>query len=1259
MRKSISRLIGLVVSCLVLIVILMGFFRFGLPWIAGKTNFLSQFLSQRLGVSLALRGVTVRVENATVFMTIEEVSVAAKKRIEKPALLWQQVKLQANFFHMLKEGHFFLDGLSWKHGLAVFSFDKDNHLRLGYPDMPIAFKSRKTAVFDWLNLPISSNSFLSLKDTTVSFMRLNKQVNLRMPSLTLTTGKKHDFLVEFGINQPKNWQEASMTWGETGSAEPIKMDFSLHQLNIAPLLTVLNASNKKFQPSFLNVKSSWIREGMHWSGGWQGLNVSIKWEDNNHLLIKNSSGVLMGHNPTWAIEMRWPTIQLNSYQLEPQKSKLMIQDETSLKRLTWVFPKIKLTEWISFLSPVFELKTKNELANLGLKGAIESLQFQVKLGKKMDLQAKAFLQNLGWNSTEKVPGFMNLSGELSYDFLKKSAQLAMNIKQGEFNWPAMFPAKWEAIYCKGLFFLAKEKSNWKLSFEDLDYRDNFVTLKAEGLLNLDKDGNNPQFDWAAKFSINELIHVKNYLPYKMREHTRIWLNRAFEKGSVKNAIMSWKGPILGFPYAHNQGQWKLFVPVENLTMNYSPGWPYITQTVGEFNMHNTAITFSASTANLKGNTITNASGSIPTVVHPILYVKGQVATQLQNIQDFISVSPLPFRKDLQAVRLSGPAKVDIHLQADVSQKHGDVFLNGFLDLNKATVSLPAWNIDITDTTGLLKFTEQGITGENIAVSLLGSKGWVDMKAQKEGSGNTLLTLNLTGDLSMDALDKKMPFALLNYFRGMTHYSAKLVYGGVLDPSKNLFSFQTNMKGVTVDLPKPFDKAAAAVLPTTLTMSLAESQPVDFSFSYGQLVQGVMQLERQGEHSTFKSGAIVIGDYVPKLPVQKGLVLTGVINQLNGKTWAPVLKPFFLSESGIDKEGEQHGITWSSIHLQIKDFSWGVDQFSALQFSAAPVKAGWDINLGTKWGSGNVFFPDDKKQNWIFSFENLDVKPIFQQEMSEAIHKTSVSIPWSSVPSLELRCVNCSYGKKSLGTFDSLYQTHSQDHYELRTNWQYHGAMLASKMEWGSEDSVKIIGEISVDDLGLMINGFSHHPYIKNGSGTISFGSSWPGSPFDFSRKNLSAICKVNLNSIGVINLPKKMKSGLGIVKLVNLLSFQNSLPFVSLAEKDFYVHNLSFIAELEKEVISTSNFKLYSPTVDAQVHGNVNFLNKTIDMKLKLQPQVTGSLPMIGLIAGGPVVGILAYALNQVIEPLVGKAAEMSYTISGDLANPVVKKTHA
>lgn len=1238
----------------ILVLVALFVFRFGSPWVVKHTQFISTILTRQLGVPVSIRGAKIKWEGTAAILDAEQISIASRKDLTHPALVLQHVHLRVDGWHILQHSSLVLDNLSWHHALAVVGFDKNNKLMLGYPNAPVMFKKSSGSSFDLAKLPFSSDSALSLQDTTLQLVRSNtRKTAVYIDSLTLIPGLSQRLRVKWALAKRTNWQITEGSW-QNKERGKIQAFFSLKQLNIGPLLSIFSKEADYFGTSLVNLQSRWSKKGLFWSGGWNNLSVSLNWNKKNRLSVEKSTGVLVDHAPTRVVTMLWPTIKLNGQQPQPFSTKLIIKDKPDGKRFTLMLPKLALKTWIPFIASAMNADVRKKIEAMKLVGAINALQLQAELGKAHTMSASALLENIGWADSKNVPGFADFSGKLSYDFNKQAAGIELDIKHGQFNWPAMFPEKWTEIDATGKLGFSKQKSGWKIGFSQVHYRDNTVTLTANGVLNFDKNFLNPHFAWGADFSVNNLVRIKAYLPYKMNVHTRAWLNAAFIKGYVKHANMSWKGPLKGFPYPNNEGQWKLYVPVAGMTMHYSPRWPLLTKAIGQFWMHNTGIKFSASTADLEGNTITDASGYIPTVDHAILYVKGHTSTQLQNIQHFIDVAPVPWGKDLDVVRLTGPASANINLQADVSKKHGAVFLKGDVTLQNAGVGMPAWGIDVTHVNGVLNFTEQGIAGENLHIHVLNAPAITSIKTTREKGGKTRLDLKVSGLLPMAELGKKMQFALLPYFHGKTNYTATLVVGG-LNPAENQFTMRTSMRGVSVGLPEPFKKSSQTVVPTKFSMSLAPTQPLTMTFSYGSLVQAIIRLERQGEHTVFDKGSIVIGRREAVLPKKKGLSLTGTIDTLNAKAWMPALTPFFVSKEGVDKEGEEHGVHWSSIQLDIKNFLWGNDNFSAINLSVVPSQLNWKIDLKTKYGLAYFVIPNDKKKQWALDFDHFNWQPIYQKEAMGHAKKEAQEINWLSVPAIKFACIECCYGKIKLGTINATYQVVA-DHSVAISNWLYEGTSVDSKFSWGEKKPVQLIGKATVTNLGTIANNFSSKKYVENGTGNITFGLSWPGSPFDVSLPEVSGLFRVGFHNIRFINLPKKVKSGLGLAKLINTLSFQHSLPILNLVQKGMYVRDISFMGESKSGVISTPNFKLRSPVMDVEADGDVNLIKKTIAMKLVVQPQVTGSLPIIAAIAGGPLVGLFAYALNQVIEPLVGRAVELHYTISGSLDNPTVKK---
>jgi uncharacterized protein (TIGR02099 family) len=1259
MRRLFKWLGCCLLAVLLLVVVALLLVRFTSPWALRHTGFLSQLLSRQLGVPVQLQGAKIQWHGTTAIITVDQVAIRANKSAQ-PALSWQQLSIQGDGWHLLQNKHWVLDRLAWQHATAVLSFDKQNQLQLGYPGQPLHLKSTGPSHFNWRQSPLTQHSELALQDTDVQLLRSPQQkTHLQIGQLAMSANKKHHVRLRWKLAGQTHWQQANAAWKEVKSGGPIHIHFPLKQWDISPLLTVLSQKKQPFKPSVISWQSSWTRKGAAWSGGWRNLQVSVAWGSGKHLQIKDGTGVLVDHNPEWVIEMLWPAIRMNKQQLPKQASELRIHQHAGHNRLQFDLPDLELKQWVPFLLAALDGKAEKTVRDLRPTGVIKAPRLQVDWGKQTEVKLSAAADRISWAASQSAPGFHNLSAKLTYDWLRQTAAVSLAINNGTFNWPAMFEAKWQDIVATGSIGLAKSTAGWRISFNQLDYRDVDVSLQAKGSLQFDSQFANPYFDWSADFSVSDLAHVKHYLPYKMAPHTRMWLKRGFQKGVVQHATMSWVGPLQGFPYQHNEGQWHLYSPVTDLSLFYKPGWPRITETEGQFYMDNTAIRFSASTANLSDNVITNAVGKIPDVDHPILSVQGQSNTQLQTIQHFMNISPLPWKRDLQVVKLSGPAQADIHLRADVSKKNGDVSLKGTLKLAAATVDMPMSNIRISDTTGLLGFTEQGIVGKQLAVRVLGGPAKVDIKTQRQADNSTLLILDANGQLSMQGLNKQMPFELLHYFHGLTPYHAHLLYGDLKNPARNQFSLQTSMQGARVDLPAPFHKKAAAQLPVKFAISLAENKPTDFSLNYGSLVQAIIRLQHQGQHSVFQTGAVVIGSKMPKLPKNSGLQLSGVLDKVDAKAWSPILSPFFESDTGVDAEGQKHGVAWSSIDLLFKQLYWGKNDYSTVTLFASPSVQGWTIKFNSPYGSGSALFPKIKTQDWVLSFKNFNWKPVFEKELKQSAKKHGKTINWANVPPLTVFCEKCRYGKTAFGGVGAWFKVIKKGRYQLKTNWAYKGLYLTATMQWGSKSPLQFVGRLVTNDLSAFVNTLSEKHYVDQGEGTVNLNLTWPKSPFDFALPAVSGQVGVKLANVRFIHLPKKMKTGLGIAKLVNILSIQNSLPFVNIAKKGFFVHRLAFTGDMLKSTLSTTDFIIHSPVVNVEANGQINLKKDTIKMQLSLEPQVTGSLPIIAAIAGGPLAGVLAYALNQVVEPLVGKAVAMHYTVSGQLANPAVKQSQA
>jgi uncharacterized protein YhdP len=91
--------------------------------------------------------------------------------------------------------------------------------------------------------------------------------------------------------------------------------------------------------------------------------------------------------------------------------------------------------------------------------------------------------------------------------------------------------------------------------------------------------------------------------------------------------------------------------------------------------------------------------------------------------------------------------------------------------------------------------------------------------------------------------------------------------------------------------------------------------------------------------------------------------------------------------------------------------------------------------------------------------------------------------------------------------------------------------------------------------------------------------------------------------------------------------------------------------------------KFEGPVAGVNLRGRIGISAKDFDMQLGVTPHVTGSLPIVAAIAGGPVVGpivgVATWLVERAVARAVSKSVTYSYAITGPWNNPVWAKLDA
>jgi uncharacterized protein YhdP len=88
----------------------------------------------------------------------------------------------------------------------------------------------------------------------------------------------------------------------------------------------------------------------------------------------------------------------------------------------------------------------------------------------------------------------------------------------------------------------------------------------------------------------------------------------------------------------------------------------------------------------------------------------------------------------------------------------------------------------------------------------------------------------------------------------------------------------------------------------------------------------------------------------------------------------------------------------------------------------------------------------------------------------------------------------------------------------------------------------------------------------------------------------------------------------------------------------------------------TNNFYMNGSVAQIWLQGKMGFADQSYDLTLRVAPYVTASLPVIAGVAGGPVVGGVAWVAEKFVGSTIGKAIGKTYKVTGTWKNPIITK---
>jgi uncharacterized protein (TIGR02099 family) len=549
--------------------------------------------------------------------------------------------------------------------------------------------------------------------------------------------------------------------------------------------------------------------------------------------------------------------------------------------------------------PILDADTIDALRALAPRGRLQDFRLFVEPSAVVGrIAACAKFMNFGLNAWKAIPGLTGLNGQLCGS--DQNGQVEISMAKGVLELPRLGMKKSITLdRASAQLHWQQTEANWVLSMPSLIAENQ--DFKAQGKLRcaLPKtDGASPWIDLRTEVRDINAAVVKNYLPFAVIPHTSSWFEKSLLGGRVRQWDVLLHGPTVHFPYYHHEGVFESLLETENIELLFHPSWLPLTETHARVFFNGPGVEIQSDRARIGVAKIVEATASVADLnYNPWLEFIGSAQATVPEAFDILRHSPIKrIPEQLQKlVSVSGETRVALNLKVPLDRKLGETAVDGSALFKNASVHFDDIGLPVKKINGLLKFTRESLSAEDIRAELLGHSAQVKVSPEANE-----IVIDVAGRADVTALRKQFPANLWRKARGSTDYHLNFRLPESLNAHSDPFKLRLNsdLLGVALDLPKPFGKSEQVKKELLLETVIRAGGQLPVKLAYGTDLKAQFRLAEAGQGFQWESAQVAIGRLLPPISSEAGLSMVAQLDHLDLAEWRRFFSEWERYETGV-------------------------------------------------------------------------------------------------------------------------------------------------------------------------------------------------------------------------------------------------------------------------------------------------------------------------------------------------------------------------
>ncbi|MFW5453996.1 YhdP family protein [Thioalkalivibrio sulfidiphilus] len=903
---------------------------------------------------------------------------------------------------------------------------------------------------------------------------------------------------------------------------------------------------------------------------------------------------------------------------------------------------------------LLEEDQRHLLERLAPTGEIRKARFNVRLPVEEDAQPTGVMEGefreLGVNPLDKIPGFHGLAG--SFSLHEEGGDVTLASRGLRFEAPRLFA---DALWLDGLETRLKiERGADGLHLAADGIRVHNADIRAWGRAEVEL-GERPGMVLEMAFADGDGSRTAAYLPVGiMPQNTSRWLRESIKAGRVTEGTVVYRGPFTRLPFEEGEGEFEVRARVEEGLLDYQRGWPAIDALAGELIFTDRGMRAQSASGRLFGAQIQDATVVIEDYHNTVLQIQGQVDGPLQDMLRYVRESPLVRGLDdlLDHSRAQGDSHLDLSLRIPLTRREGgtaNTTAQGTVILKGNRLTLTGHPVDFTDLEGQVRFTEATVNAEGVSANLHGEA--VTLAARMPRGGP--LTVDGEGLQRIESFRTVLPELLAPRLAGRARWQARLT--APLDGGATTLRLQSDLRGVSSNLPEPLAKPAARTLPITLTVPLTQAGAQPLALDLGQLLSMRLRTAAPGRAAR---GELRVNDGTARMP-ERGVRLAGRIEDLPLDDWL-ALRQRVPRTAGAQAAPEQ---LVDHLDVHVGALRSGDRLFRDLQIQAERTPQHWEARVVSDALRGQLDIPHDftGAAPLTLNLELLDL-----DQLAAAREGSSAGQPARLDPR-ELPGIRGNVGALVLdGRF---YRDVRIEATRIREGLQIHSLQLASardharmritgdwRVSGADRHQTQLRFTIDSENVGEALTDLGFEHGFHRGTAKLEGQMRWPDAATRFTWQGLTGNVKLEVKDGRLTEVEPGAGRLLGLFSL-NMIPRRLALDFRDLFQRGLAFDRMEGNIRFVDSDAYTSDLTIQSAAARVQIEGRTGIVARDYDQKITVMPRVGSTLPVAGAILGGPVAGVAVFVMDRLLGMgrRIDEASRVEYRITGSWDEPRVE----